>query len=166
MAGIDPNMIEALLDARQEAGKGGGGGRGGQPGKQERRRDYREGLYAGDSRGPGGTGLDPQTEFDLAENNLAAKSHFAGLSGGNVGVMQSALGTRLTGNRRAAAAEAYNNRFRETEQKLKLLSDAEKLGYTLGPGGRIEKEQSGFEAGYTSPPASTPESGFNPQGAF
>jgi hypothetical protein len=153
MAGIDPQMVETLLEATQ-GGKGGGGrhGRG-------------EGLYAGDSRGPGGTGLDPQTEFDLHENNQAAASHFASLGREGMGPNTS-LAATFAGNRRAARAEAYNNRIREQEGQLRLLDHAEKLGYRLGPSGQLEKEESGFQAGYESPPASTPESGFNPQGAF
>jgi hypothetical protein len=148
MAGINPETIQMLLEARQ--GKG-GGGYGGE-----------QGLYAGDSRGPGGSGLDPQTEFDLHENNLAAQQHFSRLGMGP----STSLASTFAGNQRAARAEAYNNRIRGMQDQLKLLGEAEKLGYRIGPGGQLEKETSGFEAGYTAPPASTPESGFNPQGAF
>jgi hypothetical protein len=155
MAHVDPQMLEMML----EAGQGKGGGR------RERRQDYAEGLYSGDSRGPGGSGLDPRTEFDLHENDLAATDHFASL--GNMGMgPNTSLAATFAGHRRAAAAESYNNRIRDTEAKLKLLGEAEKMGYRVGPGGQLEKETSGFEAGYNAPPASTPESGFNPQGAF
>ena len=164
MAGVDPQTIEALLEAG-EGKDGGGRGRG-------RGRDGEEGLYGATQGaspgGGGGGGLDPQAEFDLHEANMAAANRFAGRGGPLGGGMgpNTSLAATFAGNRRAAAAEAYNNRIRDTESRLKLLAEAEKLGYTLGPGGQLQKETSGFEAGYTAPPASTPESGFNPQGAF
>ena len=160
MAGIDPQMVEELLSARDQLGAGKGGG--GHHGRAEALRNT-------GARGPAGAGggenaPDPQTEFDLAENNLATASHFASL-GHNPGISTSMAATYM-GNQRAARAEQYNNRIRHTEDQLRLLGEAEKLGYRLGPNGQLIKEEGGFEAGYKSPPAATPESGFNPQGAF
>jgi hypothetical protein len=170
MAGMNPEVLEMLMHMREE-GKGGGGEQ--RQDRRDDRRDYGRMLYPGDSQGPGGTGLDPQTEFDLGQNNLRAASHFANLSGGpgtegssSVGAIQTGMANAFAGNRRAARAEAYNNRFRETEQKLKLMDLAEKSGYRVGPGGQLEREESGFEAGYKSNIPATPESGFNPQGEF
>lgn len=137
MAGVDPETLKVLLQFAE--GKA-GGGRGG-------------GMRGGGGFGEGGE-LDPSAAFGLQQRNLATASHFAGLGRSGMGPSTSQA-SAFMGNRRAAAAEAYNNQFRLLEMGLRNAPALIKLL-------EHESAQGAFESGYKTAPPSNPESGFNP----
>lgn len=164
MAGIDPETIGQLL----EAGEGKpGGGRGGR----------QQGLYGSqDDQTAADSGrLDPQSEFDLYEANLNTRSRFAKTG---MGFPNTSEQVQFQGNRRAALAEAYNNRERELD-RAERREDRElrrlQTYASLIKSGALEDltGESGFQKGYEGEKQRQQEEadkpspgGFNPTGNF
>jgi hypothetical protein len=116
MAGMDPQALEQLVN---ELGLG-------------------RGKDGGGMGGIGG-GLDPLADYNLSQADLNTRAHFArlGMSPGNTSEMLA-----MQGNRRAARAEAFNNRSKQIDQLIKLAQLGTELG--IGPNAH------GFEEGFKS----------------
>jgi hypothetical protein len=117
MAGLDPNALQQL-----GAGKGGGGDNG----------DFL-GL---------GNDLDPNSEYNLSQRNMATLAGFAAHGMGP----NTSMGVAMEGNKRAARAEAFNTKLKEIELLSRLASNPNMMAL-MAPAELQGGETAGYKLG-------------------